>query len=149
MARLGEITEEQFNSTVHPTAITKLIRPKQVVKIYDNGAGKGVVIYKAANSNKKQRRTCTEDAADLLIEFNVDEGTTSGVTTLAVTVIQEDNVVYSTPIVMDIAIQQIIAVQADISSATDSRIEYQGFNGKTKIFIVDETVAALKAAANA
>lgn len=148
MARLGEITEEQFNSTVHPTAITKLIRPGQVVDVRDQG-GKGVVIYKKANSNSKQRRITTELRAALLTEFNVDEGTLSGVTTLAVTVKQEDNVVFTTPLAKNIAIDNIIEVQADVNDATDSRIEYQKFSGKTRILIVDETVAALKAAANA
>ena len=148
MARLGEITEERFNSTLHPTAITKLIRPEMVVKIFDNAASKGDITYKKANSNAKQRRVCTENAAALLIEFNA-ANTTTGITSLAVTVKQEDDVVYATPIVMDIAIENIIQVQADKDDANDSRIEYQKFSGKTKIYIVDETVAAIKAAANA
>lgn len=148
MARLGEITEERFNSSLHTTPITKLINTAMVVKIQDIG-GKGVIQYKKANSNAKQRRVCSEDTADLLTEFNVDEGTTSGVSNIAITVKREDGTLYSTARPMNIAIANIIEVQADKDSATDSRIEYMNFSGKTKIFIVDETVAAIKAAANA
>ena len=148
MARLGEITEEIFNNVTHATAVTKLINTAMVVNVQDINS-KGVVFYKKANSGKKQRRTCTELRSALLTEFNVDEGTTSGVSNIPVTVIQQNSVVFATPKVFNLAIQQIIEVQPDKDSATDSRIEYQNFSGKTEIYIVDDTVAAIKALANA
>lgn len=148
MARLGGISEEKFNNVTHATAVTKLINTAMVVNIQDI-ASKGVILYKKANSNKKQRRTCTELRSALLTEFNVDEGTTSGVTSIAVVVKQQGNVEFATAKTMNLAIAQIIEVQADKDDANDSRIEYQEFSGKTGIYIVDDTVAAIKAAANA
>ena len=148
MARLGEITEEIFNNRTHSTAITKLINTAMVVNVQDIN-GKGVILYKKANSGKKQRRTCTELRSALLTEFNVDEGATSGVSNIPVVVKRQNSVLFATTRTMNLAIQQIIEVQADKDDANDSRIEYQAFSGKTEIYIVDDTLAAIKALANA
>lgn len=148
MARLGEITEEKFNNVTHATAVTKLINTAMVVNIQDIES-KGSILYKKANSGRKQRRVTTELRAALLTEFNVDEGTTSGVSNIPVVVKRQNGVLFATTRTMNLAIQQIIEVQADKDDANDSRIEYQEFSGKTGIYIVDDTVAAIKALANA
>jgi len=150
MSRLIEVNENRVGSIDHPTAIVKLLESRKVEQVVADGSA--ATIYYSSRVGKKERGV-DESITDIETAVNAANVTASAEQLITLTIKRlggNDADTGGFPQTRKVLVREIVEVTADPADATDSIVVIQpeteqGFT----TFYVDETVAAIKADANA
>ena len=144
MARLATLAVTAVNGATLPAIVTYLIQSELVQKLTANTVTSlSDVLY-----NKNGTISSPTTVANIITELNTDN-TTNTTTIIPVTVQKYNGSAWVTDYTLNIPVPAIRMVYAAPDTAADSMFQYADQFGNIYTVRVDETVAAIKTAANA
>lgn len=151
MARLATLAVTAVNGATLPAIVTYLIQSELVQKLTANTVTSlSDVLYNKNGtiSSPVQTLSSATTVANIITELNTDN-TTNTTTIIPVTVQKYNGSAWVTDYTLNIPVPAIRMVYAAPDSAADSMFQYADQFGNIYTVRVDETVAAIKTAANA
>jgi len=150
MSKLISITEEKIGSTTHTTPITKLLGVKKIVDVLDANIGSKALIRTKNNRTESENRVVTETTAAVLVLQNAAAAADKEAIALTLKKIDGEIAGHETTGVRNFTLKDMIEVQADPADANDSLVTMEHpHSSSLTTYVVDETVAAILADANA